>query len=122
MTRTPQEDAEEWAERVLRVVESVPPGRATTYGAIADVVGSGPRRVARVLSRDGAGVPWWRCVRSDGTLPEHLHATSSQEYAAEGTPLRPPSARRAGRARPVDLPAAFWAPPEGAGALDPGPG
>lgn len=106
--------AEEYAERVLRVVESVPRGRVTTYGAIADVVGSGPRRVARVLSTDGGGVPWWRCVRSDGTLPPHLHDEASQAYAEEGTPLRAPSARGG---RPVDVRAAFWAPPAPGGGL-----
>ncbi|WP_447646330.1 MGMT family protein [Nocardioides zeae] len=50
-----QGPAPDHAELVLRAVEAVPPGRVTTYGAIADLVGGGPRRVARVMSRDGAG-------------------------------------------------------------------
>ena len=33
-------DWEEYAERVLQCVEQVPRGRATTYGAIAEVVGA----------------------------------------------------------------------------------
>lgn len=93
-------------ELVLRAVEAVPRGRVTTYGAIADLVGGGPRRVARVLSRDGAGVCWWRCVRADGTLPLHLHEEALAAYVAEGTPLR---ARRRNGGRPVDMAVAFWA-------------
>ncbi len=43
-------DVEEYVERVLQCVESVPRGRVTTYGAIAEVVGAvmgggGPRQV-----------------------------------------------------------------------------
>ena len=35
---------EAYVERVLTCVESVPAGRATTYGAIADAAGGGPRQ------------------------------------------------------------------------------
>ncbi|MDT9594478.1 MGMT family protein [Nocardioides zeae] len=101
-------DAEEHTELVLRVVEQVPPGRVTTYGAIAGVVGGGPRRVAAVMSRDSEGLPWWRVVRSDGTLPPHLWERAGAEYAVERTPLR--AAARDG-SRPVDVSAAFWSPP-----------
>ena len=38
-------EQEEYVERVLEYVERVPRGRVTTYGAIADVVGGGPRQV-----------------------------------------------------------------------------
>lgn len=100
-----QGPAPDHAELVLRAVEAVPPGRVTTYGAIADLVGGGPRRVARVMSRDGAGVCWWRCVRADGTLPPHLHEEALAAYVAEGTPLR---ARRRDGGRPVDMAVAFW--------------
>ena len=39
-------DPEEYVEAVLSLVETVPAGRVTTYGALADAVGyGGPRRV-----------------------------------------------------------------------------
>ncbi|GAA5156500.1 hypothetical protein GCM10023340_44560 [Nocardioides marinquilinus] len=95
---------EAYVETVLRIVESIPPGRVTTYGAIADLVGSGPRLVGNVMARHGAGVPWWRVVRADGSLPPSHHDEARPAYLAEGTPLR-----RSGLA--VDLVAAFW-PPE----------
>ncbi|HEY0772933.1 MAG TPA: MGMT family protein, partial [Nocardioidaceae bacterium] len=41
-------DREEYVERVLAVVEQIPPGRVMSYGAIAEVLGvGGPRQVGR---------------------------------------------------------------------------
>ncbi len=94
---------DDFVEAVLSIVESVPRGRVTTYGAIGDVVGSGPRLIGNVLARHGAPVPWWRVVRADGSLPpSHLDRARSS-YLEEGTPLR-----RQGTA--VDIVAAFWSP------------
>lgn len=95
-------DPEEYVERVLAVVEQVPPGRVTTYGAVADVVGSGPRRVGRVMSLFGGSVPWWRVVRADGSLPPSHDEEARAAYLDEGTPARP-----SGR---IDMPRAFWQP------------
>lgn len=97
-----QEQVEAYVEAVLRIVEQVPPGRVTTYGSIADVVGSGPRRVGSVMARDGGGVPWWRVVRADGSLPPSHDVRARTAYAEEGTPLKP-----SGR---VDMVAAYWQP------------
>ena len=80
------------------------PGRVTSYGAIAVVVGSGPRRVGRVLSQDGGGVPWWRVVRADGSLPPSHEEGARHHYLDEGTALRPSGA--------VDMVRAFWDPAE----------
>lgn len=94
---------EELVEAVLRVVEQVPPGRVTTYGAVADAIGrGGPRQVGAVMAAYGGPVPWWRVVRADGSLPGHLGPEALQQYWREGTPLRP-----SGRA---DLGRAFWQP------------
>lgn len=82
-------DREALIEQVLDLVEAVPPGRATTYGALADAVGfGGPRWIGSVLSRHGAAVPWWRVVRADGTLPPSHRTEAVVRYKAEGTPLR----------------------------------
>lgn len=96
-------EREEYVETVLSVVERIPPGRVTTYGAIADAVRTGgPRQVGSVLSRYGGPVPWWRVVRADGSLPRCHDAEAGEHYRAEGTPLR-------GSGR-IDMPAAFWSP------------
>ena len=87
-------DHEEYVELVLRCVEAVPRGRVTTYGTIAEVVGAvvgggGPRIVGNVMASHGAGMPWWRVVRADGSLPPSHHDEARQAYLEEGTPLRP---------------------------------
>ena len=106
---TTEEERELYAELVLQCAESVPRGRVTTYGAIADVVGQrlgrgGPRLVGNVMARQGGAVPWWRVVRADGTLPPAKPPIARQEYLAEGTPLRPSGS--------VDMRAAVWLPDE----------
>jgi alkylated DNA nucleotide flippase Atl1 len=94
-------DREEIVERVLSVVEQVPAGRVTTYGAIAEVIGGGgPRRVGNVMSAYGGPVPWWRVVRSDGRPPPCHDGEADEHYDAEGTP-RTPTGR-------IDMPKAFW--------------
>lgn len=94
---------DDFVEAVLRIVEAVPRGQVTTYGAIADVVGSGPRLIGNVLARSGGPVPWWRVVRADGSLPPSHVEEGRARYLEEGTPLR-----RSGTA--VDIAAAFWSP------------
>jgi alkylated DNA nucleotide flippase Atl1 len=76
-------------EAVFDVVERIPPGRVSTYGAIGRLVGIGPRRVARALSSGGGGaVPWYRVVRADGTAAEPVRVEQLARLAAEGVPVR----------------------------------
>lgn len=96
-------DPEEYVERVLECVERIPRGRVTTYGAIADLVGSGPRQVGNVMAGHGGPVPWWRVVRADGSLPPSHQDEARQCYLEEGTPLTRSGAR-------VDIKQAFWQP------------
>ena len=95
-------DPEEYVESVLAIVEAIPRGRVTSYGAIAEVVGGGPRRVGSVMAQHGGPVPWWRVVRADGSLPPSHHDQARQRYLEEGTPLRPGGG--------VDMTHAFWDP------------
>jgi alkylated DNA nucleotide flippase Atl1 len=102
----PQDRLDDYVEAVLSLVEQVPRGRVTTYGALADALfddfGGGPRQVGSVMARHGAPVPWWRVVRADGTLPPSHGDRARQAYLEEGTPLRSSGA--------VDLRAALWLP------------
>jgi alkylated DNA nucleotide flippase Atl1 len=105
-------DREEYVERVLSVVEQIPPGRVMSYGTIAEVVGvGGPRQVGRVMSLEGGGVPWWRVVRADGGLPLGEDGEALAHHRAEGTPLR-----ASGR---VDMDAAAWWPDGAEGPVGP---
>jgi len=105
---------EEYLEAVLDVVDAIPPGRAMTYGTIAEVVADrlvaqgrpargGPRQVGRVLARGGSGVPWWRVVNAAGAPPAHHARAALEHLRAEGTPLTADGAR-------VALRRAIWFP------------
>lgn len=101
------EDHDDFVEGVLSLVEQIPRGRVTTYGLIAEALRAslgrgGPRQVGRVMALYGGGVPWWRVVRADGSLPDSHDAEARQAYLEEGTPLRTSGA--------VDLKAAVWLP------------
>lgn len=74
-------------ERVLRVVEAIPPGRVAAYGEIGAIVGIGPRLVGRILRTWGAGVPWWRVTSASGEHP--LLARALPHWDAEGIALAP---------------------------------
>ena len=106
MAASSRDRLDDYVEAVLSLVEQVPRGRATTYGAIADALfdefGGGPRQVGSVMARHGAPVPWWRVVAADGKLPTHHQDAARQAYLEEGTPLR--------RSGPVDLRTAMWLP------------
>jgi alkylated DNA nucleotide flippase Atl1 len=98
-------DQEEYVERVLSLVEQIPAGRVTTYGAIAGVVGvGGPRQVGRVMSLYGGSVPWWRVVRADGGLALCHDGEARAHHLDEGTAFRPSGT--------VDMDAAMWWPEE----------
>jgi alkylated DNA nucleotide flippase Atl1 len=76
-------------EAVLAMVERVPPGRVVSYGDVAELVErGGPRQVAAVLSRWGAGVPWWRVVRADGRLADPVRERAEPQLVAEGVLVR----------------------------------
>ncbi|SNR74758.1 MGMT family protein [Blastococcus mobilis] len=75
-------------EAVFDVVERIPPGRVSTYGAIGQLIGIGPRRVARALSSGGGAVPWYRVVRADGSAAEPVRVRQLELLASEGVPMR----------------------------------
>lgn len=53
------------------------------------------------MAMDGGGVPWWRVVRADGSLPPSHQGIALEHYAAEGTPMRADGTA-------VDIRAALW--------------
>jgi alkylated DNA nucleotide flippase Atl1 len=98
----PRHDASDYVELVLDVVEHIPSGRVMTYGDIAELLGrGGPRQVGTVMSRHGAGVPWWRVIRADGRPVRGLEERALEQLVGEGCPVRD------GR---VQLSVARWTP------------
>lgn len=103
----PDARAEDVALAVIELVDLVPAGQATTYGDLAELVGwGGPRRSAAVLASHGSMTHWWRVVRADGSLPEHLRDRALAHWRAEGTPTR-----ESGSGIRVDLRRCRWAGP-----------
>lgn len=85
---------DEYAEHVLDLVESIPHGRVSTYGVIAELAREatgkgGPRSVGMVLSKYGAGVPWWRVCAAGGRLAVHKQEEQLARLRAENVPFTP---------------------------------
>lgn len=80
---------EAFVERVLTVVEAIPPGRVCSYGDIAEVLEVGPRQIGAVMSRYGGAVCWWRVTNAKGELPKHLIDEARQHWMSEGISLSP---------------------------------
>jgi methylated-DNA-protein-cysteine methyltransferase related protein len=95
---------DDFVEDVLAVVESIPPGRVMSYGAIAEYLGrGGPRQVGSVMSHYGDAVPWHRVVTAAGRTPKGYEVKALGRLAAEGAPLRGDR---------VDMAQAAWFPTE----------
>lgn len=82
----------EYVEAVLDIADRVPPGRAITYGLIAEVLRErlgrgGPRMVGQAMARAGGAVPWWRVVNAAGEPPAAYRADAVRRLRAEGCPL-----------------------------------
>jgi alkylated DNA nucleotide flippase Atl1 len=86
-------DVDDYASRVLDVVDTIPAGSVMSYGDVAELLGEGgPRQVGRVMAQWGGGVAWWRVVHADGSLLAGHEQAALVQYAAESTPLRQPAA------------------------------
>ena len=84
-------DVDDYASRVLDVVDAIPAGSVMSYGDVAEVLGEGgPRQVGRAMALWGGGVAWWRVVHADGSLLAGHEQAALARYAAENTPLRQP--------------------------------
>ena len=74
-------DREEYVERVLSLVERIPPGRVTTYGALAEAVGVGGARQHHL----GEGTPF----RPSGKVDMRQAMWWPDALSAEPGPLLP---------------------------------
>ncbi len=101
-----------YIDDVAPLVDSIPPGRALTYGDVAELTGWGAARaVGAAMSRHGVELPWWRVVRADGSLVAGLLPRARLHWADEGTPT---TTGADGDVVGVDLGCARW-DPEGEG-------
>jgi alkylated DNA nucleotide flippase Atl1 len=99
---------EEFVERVLDIVGSIPEGKAMTYSDVAAAIGSrAARGVGQVMAYYGDQVPWWRVVQASGHAAREHESRALEHFRAEGTPLL---WSRDGNTFRVDLAVARYAP------------
>jgi alkylated DNA nucleotide flippase Atl1 len=76
------------------MVKCIPRGRCAGYGALGAALRNPVSGliVGRWMGRDVAGVPWWRVVAKDGSLPIHrrdpgLAKLQADHLRAEGVEI-----------------------------------
>ncbi len=76
-------------ERVERIVKAIPKGQVLSYGQVALLAGrpGGARAVVRALYQI-SGAPWWRVIRSDGTVAQEMAARQVPKLRADGVKIR----------------------------------
>ena len=90
MTRTDPKAADDRRMRILATVDSIPYGRVSSYGRVAEEAGfpRGHRQVARALRElpEGTRITWHRVVNAAGRLSTRGPARKEQltRLRAEG--------------------------------------
>ena len=110
-------DPELYKLRVWAAVQQIPPGKVTTYGQIAKLVGApagmafesyralGPRWVGGALAACPAGVPWQRVINAQGKISMPGKAGSEQRALLEAEGVQFDARGR------IDLKRFGWPPP-----------
>ena len=76
---------DEQVEKVRDLVASIPPGRVSTYGDIADAAAlSSPRIVGWIMRTDSSDLPWHRVIGASGRPAPHLATRQLESLRAEG--------------------------------------
>ena len=77
-----------WLKAVERAVKSIPRGETASYARVALMSGKpgAARAVVQALHRL-EGIPWWRVIRSDGTLASPVAGPQAAKLRREGVQL-----------------------------------
>jgi methylated-DNA-protein-cysteine methyltransferase-like protein len=88
-------ESDAFVRAVRRVIRAIPRGRTLSYGEVALRAGKprGARLVVRALNHLD-DVPWWRVIRSDGTLAPQVAREQAQLLAHEGIRARTGARKR----------------------------
>lgn len=74
-----------FTERVVRIIQGIPPGRVMAYGQIAALAGNsrGARQVVRILHSmsESQQLPWHRVVNAQGkiAIPDEVGKSFQQQ-------------------------------------------
>ena len=88
---------------VRRVVKAIPRGKTLSYGQVA-LFANKPGRARAVVRalHTLKGIPWWRVIRSDGTMAPQVAIDQGRRLRAEGATVK---GRRVVRTPPTAAPA-----------------
>lgn len=83
-----------WLAAVDRAVRSIPKGQTASYARVALIAGKpgAARAVVQALHRL-KDLPWWRVLRSDGSLAPQVAVEQARRLAREGVKLSRSGAR-----------------------------
>jgi methylated-DNA-protein-cysteine methyltransferase related protein len=80
-----------FTEKVVRIIQSIPPGKVMTYGQVASTAGSprAARQVVRILHSmsDKYNLPWHRVINTKGEIgfqDEEMFFTQKMLLQSEG--------------------------------------
>ncbi len=80
---------ESFQGRVQRIVRAIPKGQVLSYGKVALLAGKPGAARAVVRALHGlSGAPWWRVIRSDGTVAREMAPRQAQKLRADGLRIR----------------------------------
>jgi alkylated DNA nucleotide flippase Atl1 len=90
MREAPLRPAGGFEDAVLSVIASLLPGEVVSYAEVAALAGRprAARGVGGILRVTGADVPWWRVVRSDGSIASPNPEEQARRLGAEGVEVR----------------------------------
>jgi methylated-DNA-protein-cysteine methyltransferase-like protein len=101
-----------FSERLFELAISIPPGRVTTYGALAKAAGGGAQAARSVTSILGkhpnhASIPWHRIVYAGGRVwwPKEHKTAREKLFTAEAITVKP-------NGMITDFEEVFWDPRE----------
>ncbi|NBD11672.1 MULTISPECIES: MGMT family protein [Corallococcus] len=82
-----------FSESVMRQVRSIPRGEVRSYAQVAVYAGRpgaarGVGRELKHLPGQATQVPWWRVIRSDGTLAPPVAHEQARRLRAEGVTVK----------------------------------
>jgi methylated-DNA-protein-cysteine methyltransferase-like protein len=77
-------------QAVVAAVKAIPRGTTASYARVALFAGKpgAARGVVRALRVAPKGLPWWRVIRSDGTMAKEVAAEQARRLKAEGVEVR----------------------------------
>jgi methylated-DNA-protein-cysteine methyltransferase-like protein len=104
---------DEMARAVAKVVKAIPRGQVLSYSQVALRAGmpGNPRGVVRAL-HTLENVPWWRVIRSDGTVAPQMGSKQLVKLKAEGHAIKGRRVRPTGRSRQSNVYPSITRPPK----------